>query len=185
MTSFPTHSTDRLTLRAPRARDLPSYVAFYTNAEASAFRDGPMRADQVWRKLAEDIGHWHLKGYGIWMLIRKDDGQTVGGVGLWHPEGWPRHEMAWWLLPHSRGTGLAIEASQAILSFAVNTLGWPSVETHIRDGNVAAHRLAKRLGGEVIARETFPDGHERDVYRLAPTRAIPLGRGEGEEDVPA
>lgn len=169
MRSFPTLATERLTLRPPEARDLPAYAAFYTNAEASGWKGGPLRPDQAWRVLAADIGHWHLKGFGIWMLVRRDDGQVVGGTGLWQPEGWPRHEMTWWLLPYMRGTGLALEASQAILSFATNSLGWSSVETHIQDGNLAAHRLAKRLGGEVIARERFPDGVDRDVYRLAPT----------------
>ncbi|MEM8759940.1 MAG: GNAT family N-acetyltransferase [Pseudomonadota bacterium] len=172
---FPTLATERLTLRAPEARDLNAYMAFYTNAEASQWYGGPLRPDQVWRRLAEDIGHWHLKGFGMWMLVRRDDGQSVGGVGLAHPEGWPRHELTWWLLPHSRGTGLAQEASVAIMSFAINSLGWPSVETHIRDGNLPAHRLAVRLGGEKIARGTFPDGFDRDVYRLAPTKTMPFG----------
>ncbi|MEM9784206.1 MAG: GNAT family N-acetyltransferase [Pseudomonadota bacterium] len=176
MRQFPRLDTERLTLRAPESRDLPAYTAFYTDSEAARWKGGVLRRDQVWRRLAEDIGHWHLKQFGIWMLVRRDDGQVVGGTGLSHPEGWPRHEMTWWLLPHSRGTGLALEASRAILSFAINSLGWPSVETHIQDGNLPAHRLAKRLGGVVIARERFPDAIERDVYRLAPTSALPIGR---------
>ncbi|MEM6680035.1 MAG: GNAT family N-acetyltransferase, partial [Pseudomonadota bacterium] len=97
-------------------------------------------------------------------------------------EGWPRHELTWWLLPEARGAGLAQEASVAIMSFAMNSLGWPSVETHIRDGNLPAHRLAARLGGEKIAREVFPDGHERDVYRLAPTDAMPFGATPESEE---
>ncbi|MEO0819038.1 MAG: GNAT family N-acetyltransferase [Pseudomonadota bacterium] len=168
MKRFPTLATERLTLRPPEARDLNAYMAYFTNADASAWSGGPLRPDQVWRRLAEDIGHWQLKGFGLWMLVRRDDGQVVGATGLWHPEGWPRHELTWWLLPGSRGAGLAQEASRAIIAFAVNSLGWPSVETHIRDENRPAHRLAQSLGATVIARETFPDGRERDVYRFAP-----------------
>ena len=36
----------------------------------------------------------------------------------------------------------------------------------MRDENRAARRLAERLGGKVVRRETFPDGVPRDVFRL-------------------
>lgn len=182
MNRFPTLSTRRLHLRAPQARDLDAYAAFYADADASGWYGGPLRRDEAWRQLAQEVGHWHLRGFGVWTLVRKDDGRVIGATGLHHPEGWPRHELTWWLVPHSRGAGYAAEASEAVIAFAINTLGWPAVETHILDGNIAAHRLARRLGGEVIAREAFPDGHERDVYRLATneTAGEAIGERPGE-----
>ena len=90
----------------------------------------------------------------------------VGGAGLAHPADWPRHELTWWLMPGARGTGFATEASRAVLTWAYDTLGWPVVETHMRDENLPARRLAERLGGKRIARETFPDGVARDVFAL-------------------
>jgi hypothetical protein len=55
---------------------------------------------------------------------------------------------------------------RAAISFAYDILKWTLVETHMDDTNDAARQLVLRLGGKVIARETFPDGHERDIFGL-------------------
>ena len=75
-------------------------------------------------------------------------------------------------MPEARGTGFATEASQAVIAWAYDTLGWQVVETHMRDDNLPARALAERLGGQKITRETFPDGVARDVFALPhPDRA--------------
>lgn len=162
----PPLATARLTLRPPSAADFPLYRAFYEDADGSAFYGGPLRADLAWRRLAQDVGHWALRGFGMWTLVRREDGAALGGCGLFHPEGWPSHELTWWLLPAHRGAGYAAEASRAVIAFGYRQLGWPTVETHMRDENLPARRLAERLGGVVDRRDLFPDGVERDVFRL-------------------
>ncbi len=66
----------------------------------------------------------------------------------------------------ARRKGYALEASQAAIRFAYDALSWQFVETHIDDDNLAARALVEKLGGETIARETFPDGLARDVFGL-------------------
>jgi [ribosomal protein S5]-alanine N-acetyltransferase len=163
---IPTLETERLILRAPEGGDFPVYGDFFADAEASSFYGGPMEADRAWRVLAADIGHWVLRGYGRWSVIEKTSGQMVGGCGLWWPEGYPRSELTWWIIPSARRHGYALEASKAAVQFGYRTLDWPLVETHMNDENVAARRLTEKLGGVIIARETFPDGLERSVYAL-------------------
>jgi RimJ/RimL family protein N-acetyltransferase len=161
----PSLLTDRLVLRAPGPEDWPLYRNFYADAEASAFYGGPLTPDQAWRKLAGDIGHWVLRGHGLWVAVTRDTGGPVGGCGLVWPEGWPRHELTWWILPRARRRGYALEASRAAIDWAY-ARGWQAVETHMRDENAPARALAERLGGRVIAREAFPDGEMRDVFLL-------------------
>jgi RimJ/RimL family protein N-acetyltransferase len=158
--------TERLILRAPDATDLPIYCDFYADAEASGFYGGPLDPAQAWRRLAQDIGHWALRGHGMWALAERSSGATCGACGIIQPAGWPRHELSWWILPSSRRRGYAEEASRAAIRWARDTLGWATVETHMKDENAAARALAVKLGGEVIARETFPDGIERDVFAM-------------------
>lgn len=93
----------------------------------------------------------------------------IGGCGLWWPEGYPRSELTWWIIPSARRNGYATEASKAVIDFAYQKLGWDMVETHMNDENVAARKLAEALGGTVIARETFPDGLTRDIFHLPKT----------------
>ncbi|KHK91094.1 GNAT family N-acetyltransferase [Novosphingobium malaysiense] len=163
---IPTIETDRLVLRGPQAEDYPVYRDFFADAQASGFYGGPLPADAAWRVLATDIGHWHLRGYGRWALVTKDGNETIGGCGLWWPKGYPRSELTWWVVTAARRRGFALEASRAAVAFGYRELGWPLVETHMSDANHAARGLVEKLGGEVIARERFPDGLCRNVYRL-------------------
>jgi RimJ/RimL family protein N-acetyltransferase len=121
--------------------------------------------------LALDIGHWGLRNHGRWSAVERETGQMVGSCGFWSPEGWPRTELTWWIIPKARRKGYALEASRAAISFGYRVLGWPSVETHMKDENVAARRLVEKLGGQIIARERFPDGIDRSVYQLSEPRA--------------
>jgi [ribosomal protein S5]-alanine N-acetyltransferase len=163
---IPEIETDRLILRGPLAEDFPVYRDFFAKPEASAYYGGPLDADKAWRVLATDLGHWELRGFGRWSVIEKSNGEMVGGCGLWWPEGYPRSELTWWIIPQARRNGYAFEASCAAVRFGYAVLGWALVETHMNDDNVAARRLAEKLGGSVIVRERFPDGLERDVYAL-------------------
>jgi [ribosomal protein S5]-alanine N-acetyltransferase len=163
---IPQLETERLILRGPVSDDFPVYRDFFADAEASAAYGGPLEPERAWRVLATDLGHWALRGYGRWSVVEKKSGNMVGGCGLWWPEGYPRSELTWWIIPAARRYGYAFEASRAAVKFGHRQLGWPVVETHMNDENEPARRLAEKLGGKVIARERFPDGLERYVYAL-------------------
>jgi ribosomal-protein-alanine N-acetyltransferase len=165
---IPTLITDRLELRAPTGDDFAVYRDFFADAQASHFYGGPLSPDRAWRVLATDLGHWQLRGYGRWSVVERTSGQMIGGCGLWWPDGYPRSELTWWIVPEARRHGYALEASRAAIGFGYGMLGWPLVETHMDDANQAARALVEKLGGTVIARETFPDGLARNVYRLPP-----------------
>jgi len=104
----------------------------------------------------------------MWSVVEQANSVMVGGCGIVWPEGWPRHELTWWIVPPARRNGYAEEASKAAIRWAPEALGWSAVETHMDDRNEPAKRLAEKLGGTIISREMFPDGLERNVYALAP-----------------
>ena len=168
MTVIPKLTSDRLILRAPCEADFPIYRSFYADADASHFYGGPKVASEAWKQLAMEVGHWTLKGYGMWSVELRSTGEMVGGCGFWWPDGWPRSELTWWLVKSAQGAGLATEASLAAIDFAYQILKWKTVETHINDDNDAARKLILRLGGTVLTREMFPDGIERNVYLIPP-----------------
>lgn len=87
---IPDLETERLLLRAPQQQDFPVYEAFYADAEQSHFYGGPLSASDAWKQLAMEVGHWPLKGYGMWSLDTRSTGEMVGGCGFWWPSGWPR-----------------------------------------------------------------------------------------------
>lgn len=162
----PELETERLRLRGLSAGDFPVYERFFGDAEASASYGGPLTPAMAWRRLAADIGHWELRGYGLWAVAEKASSRMVGVAGLYWPHGWPRSELTWWIAPNARRNGYALEASRAVIAHAYGAMGWELVETHMSDANAAARNLVLKLGGREIARETFPDGIERSVYAL-------------------
>ncbi len=162
---IPTLQSERLLLLPPSAAAEALYGAFYTDAQASHAYGGPLTAAAAWNRLAADLGAWHLQGFGVWVLSRRDGGDLVGTCGFWQGRGWPR-ELTWWLLPAARGAGLAHEASLAAVTHAYDRFGWPVVETCMNDDNEAARALAARLGGIAGGRRSFPDGLDRDVFRI-------------------
>ncbi len=164
--TIPEMQTERLFLRAPSRNDFDNYSRFYADEVGSAAYGGPLSAEQAWRKLAYDIGHWTLRGFGMWSAYHKESGNMVGGAGLVHPQGWPCPELTWWIMPHFRRQGLAMELSKAVISFGYEHLEWDAVRTYMNDDNVPARRLVEKLGGVVEKRCSFPDSLERNIYIL-------------------
>ncbi|RED16228.1 GNAT family N-acetyltransferase [Parasphingopyxis lamellibrachiae] len=149
----------------PTARHAALYERFYTDADASAPYGGPITRAQAWSRLAQDIGHWQLRGFGVWIIETKDARAAVGTCGFWQGLDWPR-ELTWWLTPDARGTGYATEASRAAISHAYAGFGWSEVQTYMDDSNEAARKLVLRLGGEMVERIAFPDGKMRDLFSI-------------------
>lgn len=162
----PTLRTERLILRHPKQTDAAAYAAFFTDADASVFYGGPLSLKASWARLAQDVGHWGLKGYGVWVLEAKETGATVGTCGFAWPDGWPRRELTWWIGSAFRRRGYALEASRAAIAYAYDVWQWDQVETHFKDANIAARGLVDRLGGKHTDRLAFPDGHTRDVFEV-------------------
>jgi [ribosomal protein S5]-alanine N-acetyltransferase len=161
----PVLETDRLRLIPPDTGCEDTYQRFYTDAQASAAYGGPLTEAAAHSRLASDIDAWHRQGFGVWAIQRKTQGDVVGVCGFWQGKEWPR-ELTWWLLPEVRGAGLAYEASVAAIAHAYGEFGWETVQTYMNDANAPARSLALKLGGQMIGRQLFPDGLERDVYWL-------------------
>jgi RimJ/RimL family protein N-acetyltransferase len=93
--------TERLTLRMLGADDLDAYAELYGDPEVARFIGGegrPFSRAEAWRHLAMVIGHWQLRGYGLWAAVETRTGDVVGRIGFWNPEGWPGFELGWALL---------------------------------------------------------------------------------------
>jgi len=172
MIAIPVIETARLRLTALTERHFDDYAAMLADPESTRWvGDGlPLDRTNAWRSLAMLIGHWQLRGYGMWALELKDDGAFIGRVGLFHPEGWPDLELGWILKPEYRHHGYATEAGNAVLDFAWQQLHAPRVISLVRIGNTASDRVAERLGGEHIDDMDFY-GSDTHVFAYYPPHA--------------
>lgn len=172
-----TLETGRLTLRMLRESDIDAYAGMCGDPEVMRFiGDGqPLARPMAWRNLATMVGHWTLRGYGLWAVEERATGVFVGRIGFWNPEGWPGFELGWTLRRAFWGKGYAAEGARAALRFAFTQLNQPHVISLIHPENAASIRVADRLGERrVDSTEVF--GKPALVYRI--TREEWEGRSE-------
>ncbi|MEO0992817.1 MAG: GNAT family N-acetyltransferase [Pseudomonadota bacterium] len=161
---IPVLETERLRLRAPSEDDMAAEVAFYAS-ERSRFVGGPIGRDLVWRGLAGQLGHWVLRGYGMWAVEEIETGIYCGSVGPWYPDGWPEPEIGWALVDGAEGRGIAREAAEAARRYAYGTLGWTTAISLIDPANARSIALAERMGARFERDYDHPSKGRMAVYR--------------------
>ena len=157
--------TERLWLRPFRDADLEAYAAIVADPETMTFMGGPRDRARAWSDIAWCLGHWSLRGYGLWAAEEKASGALVGRIGLLNPEGWPGLEVGWLVARSHWGRGLATEGGRASLTHAFEALGAEHVISLIRPANIASIRVAQKLG-ERKERSVELFGEETLVYGL-------------------
>lgn len=144
----PTLDTERLRLRGWTEQDHAPFAALLGDEESARFIGGMCSAEDTWRRMATQMGHWQMRGYGSWVIEEKATGNWVGYSGLWNPYGWPEPEVMWGLAPAARGRGYATEAAIAARTYAYEQLGWKTVMSLIAPANTPSQKVAARLGAK-------------------------------------
>lgn len=162
----PVLTTGRLTLRAPAPRDWPAFAAFLSSPRAQFVRDGEPDEGGKWRAFGHLVGHWVLRGYGLFVFTLKGDDTALGMAGPWYPAGWPEREIGWsvWRA-EAEGRGYAFEAADAARAHAFGALGWHTAVSYIAHGNDRSVALAERLGARRDDRAARPGDRPCHVYR--------------------
>ena len=140
--------TSRLKLRMWREEDLDDYAELSADPVVMQYLSPGRvftRAD-AWRSMAFFVGHWQLRGYGLWAVEEKASKRMVGRIGFLNPEGWPGFEIGWTLARQSWGKGYAIEGAKAALNYAFTVLDRAHVISLIHPDNERSKRVAERLG---------------------------------------
>lgn len=174
MVDIPVLETERLRLTALGENHFDAYAAMLADPENTRWVGSGEPLDRInaWRSMAMLIGHWQLRGFGMWAVERRSDGAFLGRVGLMRPEGWPDIELGWMLCREHRHHGYATEAGQAVLEFAWRNLHLPRVISMVREGNEASDHVAQRLGGEHIDDIDFLGSPTHVFAYYAPQRRV-------------
>jgi RimJ/RimL family protein N-acetyltransferase len=159
--------TERLLLRQFRELDIDAFAEICADPEVMRYigEFKPLDRMGTWQVMARHLGHWQLRGYGMWAVEEKATRRLLGRVGLWKPEGWPDLEVGWMLHRASWGRGFATEAGRAALDAAFRVLGADHVISVIHPQNTPSIRLAERLG-ETFERTWVLHGLELGLYGI-------------------
>ena len=168
---IPTLRTERLALRAPKAEDFETYVAFRGSERAKGI-GGPYDRITSFSDFCEMIGHWVVRGYARWIVADPTTDKPLGAVGLMYPEDWPEPEIAWTVFDGAEGRGIAYEAALAARDYAYKTLGWSTIISCTVPDNVRSIALAKRMGAIYENDYEHPEIGPLNVWRHLDPEAI-------------
>lgn len=162
MTTAPTLTTARLTLRHHRQEDFEPMAAHFAT-EWAQYMGGPVDRKGMWFWLASEVGAWSLLGHGSWAIDLTATGETIGQVGINKPAHFPEVEIGWLLYPGHEGHGYAYEAATAARTWAFEN-GHDTLVSYIDPPNARSIALAERLGATLDTDAPAPDAGDL-VYR--------------------
>jgi len=159
--------TDRLLLRPFRADDFEAHAEIGADPEVMRYiRVGALPRVDAWWQMARYMGHWQLRGYGLWAVIEQPTDRLIGHLGFLNPEGGHGFELGWAFARHAWGKGYAFEGTRAAVQYAFTTLTQDHIACVIHPENTRSIRLAERLGGK-LEREIAESGARLLVYGIA------------------
>ncbi len=157
----PTIVTDRLTLSHYTPADLDDYAAMLADPVVCRHVGGrTFSREETWHRILRYHGHWHLLGYGNWIVRETVTGRHLGDVALMDSrratdpsfEGTP--EAGWMFTAAAHGRGIAGEAVTAMLGWA-DAQGIARTICIIAPDNAASIGLAQRMGYALVGEGVY------------------------------
>ena len=164
---YPTLTTERLLLRPFTEADVEPLHALMQDPDVMRYV-GDRRVpslQETWRAVAGWIGHWTLRGYGLWAVVEQESGDVIGRAGIINPIDWPGPEVGYLLGRRWWGRGYATEAAAAAMAWGFSTIGFERLISLIDPANAASIRVAERLG-ETLEGETDLWGNRVLIYGI-------------------
>lgn len=166
--NIPRIETKRLILRGFEEEDLDAYAEMCSDSDVMRYIGAGITLSRAesWRSMAMIIGHWYLRGYGLWAVEERQTGEMIGRIGCWKPEGWVGLEVGWMLRKASWRRGFATEAAKVAMDYAFANLPYSRVISLILPENLPSQRLALRLG-EKLEGTTEILGNQVRIYGIS------------------
>lgn len=141
----PTVTSNELILRGYLESDFERFAEFAAS-ERSCYVGGPVGRVDSWRSYMAAIGHWTLRGYGMWIVEHRETGEVAGRVGMILNDGWHEPELGWHIYNGFEGKSIAYNASLLARDYSAKHFGLDRVMSYIDPQNQRSMRLATRLG---------------------------------------
>jgi RimJ/RimL family protein N-acetyltransferase len=176
LANTPVLETERLTLRAFNTQDMEAGMKFLMD-RGTVYMGGPYTAADAWDHCAGLIGHWAIRGFGLFVICRKGTDRAIGDCGLLRPHGYPENELGWGIWDKNlEGKGHVREAAEAVRAYAFDTLGWTTLVSYIDPENARSIALAERLDCTLDTNAAIPDLPDWEgtlVYRHPQPKGAP------------
>jgi [ribosomal protein S5]-alanine N-acetyltransferase len=104
------------------------------------------------------VGVNPTKGCGIYTIFTKENDTPIGMSSLVKRDSLEHVDIGYALLPEHEGKGYATEASEAVLDYAMNTLGYNTIVGICLKNHSASVRVLEKIG--LIMEKEYMEGGE-------------------------
>ncbi len=102
--------------------------------------------------------------FGNYVIILKESGHKIGGVGIFEREGLDVMDIGFSFLPEYEGKGFGFEAANKLLNIAKHDFGVSKVSAITIKENLASQRLIEKLGLQFQKLIRLPNDPEDLLY---------------------
>lgn len=157
--------TARLELRELVEGDLDALAEVLGDPISMRYYPQPFTREGTLALIQRQRERYTRYGYGLWAVIRREDGAFLGDTGILiqHVEGVDELEVGYHILRTEQRKGYATEAARACIDYAFEQLGRERMIALIRPENLPSRRVAEKLGMRIEKRIDW-HGMAHDVH---------------------
>jgi RimJ/RimL family protein N-acetyltransferase len=141
-------ATPRLKLRPCHPADIDALHRLWTDPGVRKYLwdDEVISHELAGEIVANSIDDFATRGFGHWIITRKEQNELIGWAGLREFGTMPAIEVLYGITPACWGQGLAVEATRAILHYGFTRLNLSRIYAGTDAPNTASLRVMEKLG---------------------------------------
>jgi ribosomal-protein-alanine N-acetyltransferase len=148
--------TPRLMVRSPAPGDLDAMCGVFCDELAMRFVKAKETREQVQARMQRRIDLERERGFTMWTVERREDGEIVGDCGLAPLEGTgPLIEVGYHFAPPHWGAGYATECTVTVLRHGFNELKLDHIVAVAQPDNAASIRVMQKSGMQFVRNTTY------------------------------
>lgn len=142
--------TKRCMIRETTVGDVDSLYRIYSEPSITRYMEGLYEEREKEREYAREYIRriYGFYGYGLWSIVRKENGEVIGRAGLSWRAGFELPELGFVIAVPYQRQGYAYEVCSAILTYARDELQFDSLQALVKEENAASVCLCRKLGFE-------------------------------------
>lgn len=160
--------TERCRIRETAESDWDSFHEIYREESVSRYMEKLPEDRERWIARIKDYRKYMygFYGYGVWTVMDKRSGRTIGRAGLSEREECNLPDLGFVIGTPWQRQGYAYEVCRAVLRYAGDDLGMEEVQAFVQPPNMASAQLCRKLGFVRAGQKTLADGICYDRYLL-------------------
>ncbi len=163
----PTLTTSRLTLIPFEKEDLAVLHLTFTNPFGRKFLwdDEIIPLETTKDILTKSETYFQQHHWGLWKILLTAQQRYAGFAGLWYFFDESQPQLLYGVLPDQTNQGLATEASEAVIQYAFEQLGFSYLTASCDTPHTDSKKVCERLGMKLVEEKNI-NGKSTTFYRI-------------------